>query len=131
VDRSSPEARARSVRALRSALRKNISIFIFPEGTLNETGEPLKEFYDGAFRLAIEMQTPVKPLLFLDTVDRLHYNSNFSLTPGRSRVVHLPQVEVAGLTLSDVKQLKQKVHDIMEAGLRKYRRYEPYDSNPG
>jgi 1-acyl-sn-glycerol-3-phosphate acyltransferase len=125
VDRSSPEARARSVRALRSALRRNVSIFIFPEGTLNETGEPLKEFYDGAFRLAIEMQTPIKPLIFVATVDRLHYASIFHLTPGPSRVVHLPAVEVDGLTMNDLKPLKQKVYDIMDAALRKYRDFEP------
>jgi 1-acyl-sn-glycerol-3-phosphate acyltransferase len=125
VDRSSPEARARSVRALRSALKKDVSIFIFPEGTLNETGEPLKEFFDGAFRLAIEMQTPIKPLLFIDTVDRLHYSGLFRLTPGRSRVVHLQEVDVSGFTMKDLKLLKQKVHDIMEAGLRRYRSYGP------
>jgi 1-acyl-sn-glycerol-3-phosphate acyltransferase len=123
VDRSSPEARARSVRALKSALKRNISIFIFPEGTLNETGEPLKEFFDGAFRLAIEMQTPIKPLLFIDTVDRLHYKSIFVLTPGPNRVVHLPEIAVDGLTMHDLKTLKQKVHDIMDAGMRKYRDY--------
>lgn len=124
VDRSSPEARARSVRALKSALKRNISIFIFPEGTLNETGEPLKEFFDGAFRLAIEMQTPIKPLLFIDTVDRLHYKSLFVLTPGPNRVVHLPEVAVESLTINDLKLLKQKVHDIMEAGMRRYRDYD-------
>ena len=123
VERSSPEARARSVRALKSALKRNISIFIFPEGTLNETGEPLKEFFDGAFRLAIEMQTPIKPLLFIDTVDRLHYSSLFSLTPGPNRVVHLPEVPVAGLTMNDLKALKQQVHSIMDEGLRRYRDY--------
>jgi 1-acyl-sn-glycerol-3-phosphate acyltransferase len=121
VERSSPEARARSVRALKSALKKNISIFIYPEGTLNETGEPLKEFFDGAFRLAIEMQTPIKPLLLIDTVDRLHYSNIFSLTPGYSRVIHLQEVSVEN---EDVRSLKQKVYDVMDAGLRKYRNYD-------
>jgi len=124
VDRSSPEARARSVRALKSALKRNVSIFIFPEGTLNETPDPLKEFFDGAFRLAIEMQTPIKPLLFIDTVDRLHYKSLFVLTPGPNRVVHLPEVSVEGLTMSDLKTLKQNVHDMMSAGMRRYRKYD-------
>jgi 1-acyl-sn-glycerol-3-phosphate acyltransferase len=110
---------------LRSALKRNVSIFIFPEGTLNETGAPLKEFFDGAFRLAIEMQTPIKPLLFIDTVDRLHYSSLFKLTPGPNRVVHLPEVPVAGLTMSDLKDLKQRVHGMMEDGMRRYRDYEP------
>lgn len=125
VDRSSPEARARSVRALKSALKKNISIFIFPEGTFNETAEPLKDFYDGAFRLAIEMQTPIKPLLFVDTIDRLHYKGILNLTPGKNRVVHLPEIQVDGLTMADLKSLKQTVYDSMDAGLRRYRNYEP------
>jgi 1-acyl-sn-glycerol-3-phosphate acyltransferase len=125
VDRSSPEARARSVRALKSALKRNVSIFIFPEGTFNETGAPLKEFYDGAFRLAIEMQTPIKPLLFVDTLDRLNYKGWLNLTPGKNRVVHLPEVPVEGLTMADVKNLKQNVYDVMDAGLRKYRNYGP------
>ncbi|MFX8832871.1 lysophospholipid acyltransferase family protein, partial [Acinetobacter baumannii] len=37
VDRSSQEKRAKSVRALKSALSKHISILIFPEGTFNIT----------------------------------------------------------------------------------------------
>lgn len=128
VDRSSPEARARSVRALKSALKKNISIFIFPEGTFNETSKPLKDFYDGAFRLAIEMQTPIKPLLFIDTFDRLDYRSFLNLTPGPNRVVHLAEVSVEGLTMHNVKELKQKVHAIMDAGMRRYRNYDTSSS---
>lgn len=123
VDRSSPEARARSVRALRSALKRGISIFIYPEGTLNETDQPLKEFYDGAFRLAIEMQKPIKPILIIDALERLHYSSVFKLTPGPNRVVHLPEVPVEGLTMADMNDLKKRVYAIMDAGLRRYRSY--------
>src|SRR5688500_5285865 len=54
VDRSSAGNRAKSVRTLKSVLRKGISIFIFPEGTFNMTNKPLKDFYDGAFKIAIE-----------------------------------------------------------------------------
>ncbi len=129
VDRSSPEARSRSVRALKSALKKNVSIFIFPEGTFNETEAPLKDFYDGAFRLAIEMQTPIKPLLFVDTLDRLYYKKKLNLTPGKNRVVHLPEIAVEGFTMADLKILKQKVYDSMDAGLRRYRNYDTSPSH--
>jgi len=77
VDRSNPETRAKSVRALKAAIKNGISIFIFPEGTFNESPQPLKSFYDGAFRIAIETQTPIKPILLIDTIDRLHYRSIF------------------------------------------------------
>jgi 1-acyl-sn-glycerol-3-phosphate acyltransferase len=123
VDRRDSDTRAKSVRALKSALKHHISIFIFPEGTFNETPNPLKDFYDGAFRIAIETQTPIKPLLFVDTLDRLHYRSLFVLTPGINRVVYLEEVPVDGLVLKDVKFLKEKVYGIMEEGLRRYRSY--------
>jgi 1-acyl-sn-glycerol-3-phosphate acyltransferase len=121
VDRSSPGNRANSVRILKSVLKRNISIFIFPEGTFNETHKPLKEFFDGAFRIAIETQTPIKPLLFLDAYDRMHYRSMLSLNPGRSTTVFLDDIPVEGYTLKDVQALKQKVYDIMEAKLIEYK----------
>ena len=123
VDRSSSEKRAKSVRALKAALAKGISIFLFPEGTFNETNQPLKDFYDGAFRIAIETQTNIKPLLFVDTLERLHYNSIFSLTPGKTRTVYLEEVSVEGLTIKDVSKLKEKVYSMMEDGLKRYRNY--------
>lgn len=108
IDRSDAERRAQSVKEMKDFLRKHISIFIFPEGTFNETGAPLKDFYDGAFRIAIETETPIKPVLFLDTVNRLHYKSIFSLTPGPSRVVFMNEVSVEGMTMEDMPALKKK-----------------------
>lgn len=121
VDRSSLENRARSVRVLKSVLRKGISIFIFPEGTFNETGKPLKEFFDGAFRIAIETQTPVKPVLFLDGYTRMNPESIFSLLPGRSRSVFLAPIPVEGLKLKDVTALKEKVYLLMSEKLIEYK----------
>ena len=120
VDRSSVKDRTRSVRDMRTILADEVSVFIFPEGTFNETGRPLKDFYDGAFRIAIEMQTPVQPLLFLDTYDRMHYVSIFSLCPGKSRIVYLPTVEVAGMTPDDLPVLRERVFQVMEDGLRSH-----------
>jgi 1-acyl-sn-glycerol-3-phosphate acyltransferase len=121
VDRTDAVKRANSVRILKSVLKRHISIFMFPEGTFNETKRPLKDFYDGAFRIAIETQTAVKPVLFLDAYDRLHYGSVLSLTPGISRSVFLDEISVDGLTLKDVQKLKQKTYDIMEEALIRYR----------
>lgn len=121
VDRSSVHNRAESIRILRSILSKDISVVVFPEGTFNTTGKPLKDFYDGAFRLAIETQTPVKPVLFLDTYDRMHYASIFSMTPGRSRIVYLDEIPVEGMVQKDIPLLRQKVYDVMDNKLREYR----------
>lgn len=121
VDRSSAANRAKSVMQLKAIIKKGISIVVSPEGTFNMTNRPLKEFYDGAFRIAIETQTPVKPILFLDAYDRNNYNSLLSLTPGRSRIVYLEEIPVDGLTTKDVKYLKDKVYKVMEEKLIEYK----------
>jgi 1-acyl-sn-glycerol-3-phosphate acyltransferase len=127
VDRTSTAKRAVSIKILKSVLNKNISIFICPEGTFNITHRPLKEFYDGAFRIAIETQTPISPILFLDTYDRLNYNNILSLNPGISRAVHLPTIFTEGLTLKDLQSLKTTVYKKMEDGLRRYHASWIYD----
>lgn len=121
VDRGNAGNKAKSVRTLKSVVKKKISIFMFPEGTFNETGNALKSFYDGAFRIAIETQTPIKPILFLDAYNRMHYSSIFSLAPGISRSVFLQEIPVEGLTLKDVPALKRRVFDHMEKALKRYK----------
>ena len=121
VDRENPQARSKSVHQLISFIHKKISVFICPEGTFNKTNHPLKSFYNGAFKIAIETQKPIRPILFLDTYDRLNYKSIFSLNPGKSRGVYLPQTSTEGLTLQDLSALKEKIYKQMEEALVRYK----------
>lgn len=114
VKRDSPENRRKSLAELKQFLAEKISILICPEGTFNMTHQPLKSFYDGAFRIAIELQKPVLPIIFPDTYDRLHYRSIFSLTPGINRAVFLDPIPTTGMTEDDIPRLKQQVFRIME-----------------
>ncbi len=117
VDRESEAGRLKTVREMRRVLAKKISVVIAPEGTFNMTHKPLKEFYNGAFKIAVETDTAIQPVLFLDGYDRLNYNSIFSMTPGRSRAVFLPEI----LPGENVQELKGKVFDTMEAALIRYK----------
>jgi len=121
VDRSDREHRAQSVRNLISMINKGVSIIIMPEGTFNLTTQPLKNFYDGAFRVAIETQTTIKPFLLLDAYDRMHYRNLFTLTPGKSRSVFLEEIPVDGLTIENLPALKEKVYNLMEKKLIEYK----------
>ena len=120
VDRDNTNRRAKSVRELKNLLRHHISVCIFPEGTFNETGKPLKTFYNGAFRIAIETQTAVKPVLFLDNYSVMNYHSLFSLKHGRSRAVFLEEISPEGYSLQQISLFKQKVYNIMESKLKYY-----------
>ena len=120
VDRTSAHSRAKSMRLMWRMLKRECNIAIFPEGTFNETDKPIKDFYDGAFRLAINTQTPILPMIFPDTVDRWHYSTNWKLKPGRNRVVYLEPVSTAGMEQKDLPELKQKVYAQMEQALLSY-----------
>lgn len=121
VDRSSKHNRIRSIRILRSVLSKGISILVFPEGTFNLTGKPLKEFYDGAFRVALESGTNIRPVLFLDAWDRMNPRSIFSINPGKCRLVYLDEIDISPYLPDDHQGLKDKVYSIMAQRLIHYK----------
>jgi 1-acyl-sn-glycerol-3-phosphate acyltransferase len=120
VKRNESGSRVESIRRLKFEISKGISIFLFPEGKFNDTEDVLCDFFDGAFRIAIETQTPIKPMLLLDTEKRLHHSSLFGLTSGINRTVYLDEISVEGLTIKDTKTLKEKVFSVMEEKLIKY-----------
>jgi 1-acyl-sn-glycerol-3-phosphate acyltransferase len=62
----------------------------------------------------------LKPVLFLDTYNRMNYRSIFSLNPGRCRAVYLDEIPVDELSLTDASILKEKVYTIMDKKLREY-----------
>jgi 1-acyl-sn-glycerol-3-phosphate acyltransferase len=121
VDRSSSAQRTKSVQVLKSVVKKGISILVFPEGTFNTTHRPMKDFYEGAFRIAIETGTPIRPVVLLDSYSRMHYRSIFTLNTGRSRSLFLPSVTVDGLTVDDVGKLKEKVFQQMTDAALQYK----------
>ena len=121
VKRTSAEDRARSILEMKKYLRLGTSIVMAPEGTFNKTHKPLKEFYDGAFKVAIDTQTNIQPVIILDGYNRMPYETLFSLNPGRSRAHFLPVVKAEGLTMDDMVELKETVYKQMEEALIKYR----------
>lgn len=114
VYRNSAADRAKSLTLMKEYLSQNISVLIAPEGTFNTTGNPLKEFYDGAFRIAIDTNTNIQPVIFLDSFDRMHYDSIFSITPGKSRAHFLQEISSQNET---VMSLKAKTYQMMEEAL--------------
>ena len=109
LDRKSPESRAASVQALKVEIAAGQSIFIFPEGTMNTTDELLGNFYDGAFRIAIETQTPLVPMVLINAKALLPRKAPLQVKPGTITCLFLPPVQVTGFGLEDVERLKATV----------------------
>lgn len=107
VDRSSPESRKKSIDRLKRALKKGISILIFAEGTQNRTKEILQPFHDGAFRVAIDTQQPILPMVVIGA-GRLMPPGTIKLRPGKIKIYVGEEIPTAGLQIKDIAALKEK-----------------------
>jgi 1-acyl-sn-glycerol-3-phosphate acyltransferase len=114
VDRSSPESRKKSIDRLKKALKDGISILIFAEGTQNRTKELLQPFHDGAFRIAVDTQQPILPMVVIGA-GKLMPPGTINLKPGNIKIVVGKEIATAGLTSKDIPQLKQETFDAMKA----------------
>lgn len=112
VDRSSPESRKKSIDRLKMYLKKGISILIFAEGTQNRSGKILQPFHDGAFRIAIDTQQPVMPIVVLGA-GQLMPPGTINLKPGLIRIYVGKEISTNGLTGQDVKDLKTRTVEVM------------------
>jgi 1-acyl-sn-glycerol-3-phosphate acyltransferase len=113
VDRSSIESRKKSMAHLKDVLKRGISILIFTEGTQNRTKEVLQPFYDGAFRIAIETQQPVLPMVILNA-GNLMPAGTLQAKPGKIKIVVGPEIPTEGMTLSEVQTLKERTFSRMK-----------------
>lgn len=113
VDRSSNESRRKSMENLKRILGMGISVLIFPEGTQNRSKELLQPFYDGAFRIAIETQQSIMPVVVLGAGEIMPPGKAF-IKPGKITVIIGEEISTTGLTLTDVKDLREKVYEIMQ-----------------
>jgi 1-acyl-sn-glycerol-3-phosphate acyltransferase len=107
VDRSSPESRKKSIDRLKAALRDGISVLIFVEGTQNRTKEILQPFHDGAFRIAVDTQQPILPMVVIGA-GKLMPPGTVNLKPGKIRIYVGEEIPTAGLTTKEVTDLKQR-----------------------
>src|SRR5690606_27787144 len=118
VDRSSAHNRARSMRLMWRALRRECSILLFPEGTFNETEAPLLPFHDGAFRWAIQAPPPLLAGLLPDMVTRWHYSHWGKMSPGKNRIIYLPAIQTEGLQIEQMPEQKKQVAELMSRELK-------------
>lgn len=110
VDRDSDESRRQSFEIMKQTLVEGLHMVIYPEGTRNRTPDPLKKFYDGAFKLATATNTNIIPTLLFNTNKVLPTNKVFYLWPKTLEMHFLPVVETANVP---VKEIKDKVFNIM------------------
>jgi 1-acyl-sn-glycerol-3-phosphate acyltransferase len=100
-----------AMRGCSDRLDKRVSVMVFPEGTRTRDGS-LGPFKDGAFRLAIDHQVPVLPLVVNGTREALQADSwKMNVTEAEVRV--LEPIPTEGMTKDDVPALRDRVRDLI------------------
>lgn len=117
VDRKDEASRKKSYEYMKQTLLEGHSLFIYPEGTRNRTSEPMKDFYDGAFRSAIEAQVPIVSQTLVGVKDIYNPDKKFELRMGTIQVYFDGPFETKGLSLQDLPALKEKIYKTMEKHL--------------
>ncbi len=113
VDRSDKESRRKSVEVLKEYANNNFSILIFPEGTRNTHPEiPLKGFHSGAFRIAIDLQRPIVPIVLIGNHQFIN-EKKMLIRPYTLECHFGDPIPTAGMTQDDMQALKVKTHEVM------------------
>jgi 1-acyl-sn-glycerol-3-phosphate acyltransferase len=110
VDRKSDGSRRKSIEEMKRMLAIGLDMVIYPEGTRNRSNDPLKTFYDGAFRLSTDTGKSIMPTVLFNTKKVLPANRFFFLFPHRLEMHFLPPVSPKGLRADE---LREKVFQMM------------------
>lgn len=119
VDRSDKKSRQDSFRKMQNVLALGMHMCIYPEGTRNKTSLPLKEFHDGAFRLAKETGVSIIPAVIFNTKKILPPGKSLYFHPAKMEIHFLPPVNCEG---ESYVSLKEKVYHIMSEHYFRYNR---------
>jgi len=122
VDRSSIMASHKSLRRAADDLEHGISIAIFPEATIPDCAPQLGRFKNGAFKLAIEKQVPVLPVVFLDNYKLMPDGKEKCKggRPGVSRVIIKDPIPTIGMNEDDVSSLRTITFNVINDTLKEY-----------
>jgi 1-acyl-sn-glycerol-3-phosphate acyltransferase len=116
VDRSNPEASAKSIDHAVREIQAGKSIILFPEGTRSRQAEILP-FKKGAFVLAIKAQAPVAPFTLVGAGRALPADT-ILLYGGRVELIFHKPLETTGMTLEDRDRLLTETQKLVESEFR-------------
>ncbi|PWJ43133.1 lysophospholipid acyltransferase family protein [Sediminitomix flava] len=119
LDRNSRDSAKQAYVASKEMIDKGLSVAIYPEGTQNRKPPKVRNFKDGAFKIAIEKQIPIQPVSIIDNWviwPRLAPELNWS----PCRIVYHEPIPTKGLSSDDIENLKEQVIQTINTELEKY-----------
>ena len=115
IDRSNKQAALDSLNEAKKKITGGTSVLFFPEGTRSET-EEMGEFKKGAFRMALDLETPILPITILGTGKVLPPHTT-NLLPGRATLIIHPPISIEGYDLEDIEKLMDVTRAVIQVGI--------------
>ncbi|MCH8031281.1 MAG: 1-acyl-sn-glycerol-3-phosphate acyltransferase [Bacteroidetes bacterium] len=123
IDRGDRKSRASVLVRARVVLENRCSVMLMPEGTRSKDGR-VRQYQDGAFRLAIEMGLPVLPIALDGTASMLpKHGWKFGQADLRLHV--FDPVPTVGLAVADVATLRERVRQTVIEKIAEWRGVAP------
>ena len=121
VDRTSSKSKHSVFERAQKRIDQGLSICIFPEGRVPDESIVLDEFKNGAFRLAINHQLTIVPIVFLDNKKRYSYII-LSGKPGLLRVKILSFIETSNKSKIDLNEIRNNSWSMIHKELVKFQK---------
>ena len=116
VDRSDPKSRFEVYGKANEMLKRGYNVCIFPETNYLDDTILLADFKRGAFKIAIENNLPIIPLVFYDLKLKHPWYPKFG-SLGKLRVKVLDKISVEGLTEKDIPALTMNAYNKIKSEL--------------
>ena len=119
VNRQDIVSGAGALKECSEKLKQGADLLIFPEGTRSKVAPKMKKFKAGPFKLAVENQVPLVPVVFLDNYKRLEGGNTWfgKCGPGQSRMIVLDPIATKGMGKSDIPGLMETAFKRIDACL--------------
>jgi len=112
VDRSDSKSRYNVYKEANEVLKNGYNVCIFPETHYLDDTILLGDFKRGAFKIAIENNLPIIPIVFYDCKLKHPWYPRFGKT-GKLRAKVLDKIQVNNLTQDDIPMLTEKAYSII------------------
>lgn len=121
VNRTSLSSAKQSMATAAKMLEYNISIIIFPEGTMPPSSPEMDSFKHGAFKLAVEQNVPIVPISFCNNWKLFSDHIEFFRRgrPGVSKVFVHPPLFPKGDSKEDLISLRDEAFKLIDSKIDK------------
>ena len=118
IDQDNPRDSMRGLKKTAENIKNGLSMVVFPEGKRSFSNTP-DVFMNGAFKIVQKTGVTVVPV-YLHNVFKVLEGNNFIITPQKVSVTFLDPIETSEMNREDVKQLHDKVYNLILAESKKH-----------